>query len=141
MISESPNFIAGGGILNLGPCKHPRCRNSRRRDGRDCHRCAKRAWRERRPYQAAFATLRDHARAREIEFTLTFAYFYRFAKRSHYVERKGSTRDCLTVDRIKNHLGYIPGNIQPLTRSENSVKRCKQDHHRMRCGLSWQRAA
>ncbi len=112
-------------------CKSPRCENVRRRDGADCCKCNSRAWRKNRPYQAAFASLRGNAKARGIEFTLTFDYFYAFAKATGYVERKGATRDCLTVDRIDNLRGYAPGNIQSLTRAQNSEKWARYDEVRI----------
>lgn len=87
--------------------------------------------------RAAYATLRDHARARLIPFTITFEYFEQFAVQCEYVSKTGPFAQCLTVDRIENRLGYEPGNIQPLTRSRNSEKRAKQDQVRMAAGLSW----
>ena len=91
--------------------------------------------------QAAYSTLRDHARARGIAFTITFADFEQFARESDYLERTGPFAACLTVDRIDNLIGYVPGNLQPLTRAANSEKRAKQDQIRMRAGFSWKEAA
>lgn len=96
-----------------------------------------RAWRAAQPLRAAFATLRDHARARGIEFVITFEDFERFARETEYVERTGPFAQCLTVDRIENDRGYVPGNIQALTRAKNAEKRMKHDAVRMRAGYSW----
>lgn len=139
----NPNPVATSDLPRFarGRCKTPRCRNLRCRDRLTCHRCHQRAWRERRPMQAAYATLRDHARGRRIEFAIPFAYFSRFASRTRYVERTGLYAWCLTVDRIDNLRGYVPGNIQPLTRAANSEKRMKQDACRMRAGMEWRCAA
>ncbi len=124
-----------------GLCKTPHCRNLARSAGRhECHKCAMRAWRAANPFQAAFATLRDHARGRGIPFTISFNEFREFAERSDYIILKSNKADGLTVDRKDNLLGYVPGNIQPMTRSENSVKRCKQDMMRMQAGYSWRAA-
>lgn len=87
--------------------------------------------------RAAFAALRDHARGRGIEFTITFAEFEAFAVQSEYIEKKGNHREGLTVDRIDNLKGYVPGNIQPMTRARNSEKRAKFDAMRMRMGFAW----
>jgi hypothetical protein len=87
--------------------------------------------------RAAYATLRDHARERGIEFTIGFPEFEEFARQSDYLGQKGLGGDCLTVDRIDNLRGYVSGNIQPMTRSENSVKRCKFDAMRQSCGYVW----
>lgn len=117
------------------------CRNIRKSDRLLCSRCYMRQWREANPLQAAFATLRDHARARGIEFSISFEDFREFAELSDYVERKGTTAQALTVDRRDNLRGYVPGNIQPLTRAENSVKNAKHDAHRMRQGNRWRNLA
>jgi hypothetical protein len=85
----------------------------------------------------AFAKLRDHARERGISFTITFEEFCKFAKQSHYIESTGLGPMCITVDRKDNLRGYEPGNIQPLTRSANSIKRGKQDMMRSRHGFKW----
>lgn len=89
--------------------------------------------------RAAYAQLRDHARERKIPFAISFEDFQKFARKSRYLDRRGPFAMCLTVDRKNNLRGYEPGNIQPLTRSANSVKRSKQDMMRMRCGMSWAR--
>lgn len=128
---------AFSGTQSPARCKTPHCRNPRRKDGRDCHKCHLRAWRQRRPFQAAYATLRDHAKARQIEFALTFEDFRDFALRSHYIDQRGPFAPCLTVDRRDNLRGYVRDNIQPLTRAENSRKRARQDEMRTRCGFAW----
>lgn len=122
-------------------CKTPHCRNRRRKDGRDCHKCHIRAWRAANPMRAAFRALKDHAAARDILFTITFSEFREFAEQCDYVDLKSNTARGLTVDRIKNTKGYVPGNLQPMTRSENSVKRAKYDQRRMESGFSWMRRA
>lgn len=117
------------------------CRKPAAKGRRMCSRCHMRQWRTTRPLQAAFATLRDHARARGIEFTITLPEFRKFVLQSGYLTRRGNAGACLTVDRVDNLRGYVPGNLQPLTRSENSVKRAKFDACRMRAGYSWREAA
>lgn len=114
------------------------CRNFARHWRTKCARHLQAEWRAAHPVSAAFAALRDHARERGIPFTITRVQFECFAKLSGYVEKKGNGAHCLTVDRIDNLKGYVPGNIQPMTRSENSVKRAKQDAMRMRAGYAWQ---
>lgn len=86
-----------------------------------------------------FQTLKDHARARGIVFALPFPLFRRFALVSEYLNRTGNGNHCLTVDRINNLRGYVPGNIQPLTREENRMKQAKVDAHRMSAGMAWQK--
>lgn len=113
------------------------CRNNRKGDRLRCSRCTMRLWRASRRAQAAFASLRDHARERGIEFTITFADFSACAWCADYVANKGNEASGLTVDRIDNRRGYVPGNIQPLTRAANAIKKAKVDAHRMRAGYRW----
>ena len=87
--------------------------------------------------RAAWRALKDHAKARGIPFKLPFPIFRKFALQTQYLNLTGSTRDCLTVDRIKNDRGYVRGNIQPLTRAENSMKKARHDAIRMKAGFSW----
>jgi hypothetical protein len=124
---------AGDSCRNPRPGKKP----SGISYGRYCHRCRMRRWREKQPMRAAFRNLRDHAIARGIEFALTFEEFRVFAEHSDYLNRTGNESGCLTVDRKDNLRGYVVDNIQPMTRSENSVKRAKYDAIRMRCGYRW----
>lgn len=87
--------------------------------------------------RAAWRCLKDHAALRGIPFTLTLFQFRKFALASDYLNRTGLNGSCLTVDRIKNDQGYHYKNIQPLTRSENSMKKARQDKIRMEKGMSW----
>jgi hypothetical protein len=112
------------------------CRNPRVHQRTICHRCKMRKWRARNPMRSAYRALRDHAVARGIEFTISYEEFREFALHSEYIEKKGPGGCHLTVDRVDNTLGYLPNNIQPMTRSENSVKMAKYDAIRLRQGYS-----
>jgi len=80
---------------------------------------------------SAWRALKDHAKARHISFRLSLGHFRKFALATDYLNRTGSNGHCLTVDRINNRFGYYPKNIQPLTRSENAIKRARRDAIRM----------
>lgn len=103
-----------------------------------CHCCDKRRERANNPMRAAYCALRDHARARGIVFTIGFEEFETFALQCDYINSKGPFAHSLTVDRDDNRLGYIPGNIKPMTRAENSRKHMRRDQVRMECGMAWQ---
>lgn len=72
--------------------------------------------------KAAFQTLRHNATRRGKVFTITFDYFKRFCYRTNYMAGKGRTKESYSIDRHKNELGYIPGNIKCRTLSFNSSK-------------------
>jgi hypothetical protein len=42
---------------------------------------------------------------------------------SDYMEKKGRGADNLSLDRVNNDLGYVPGNVKVVTVSNNSRKR------------------
>jgi hypothetical protein len=105
--------------------------------GGKCHKCHQRGWREKNKFKSAYATLRDHAKARGIPFAIPFWYFEHFAKMSNYIDEKGPFKHCLTIDRKDNLRGYVAGNIQALTRESNSRKRMRQDEIRTASGFSW----
>ena len=88
-----------------------------------CPRHRQERWRRRNPRQAAFATLRDHARGRRIPFTLTFAHFLAITEAAGFWDKDPASHgDRLSVDRIDPSLGYSNDNVQVLTVSENVIK-------------------
>lgn len=87
-----------------------------------CPKCRWRSWVEKSPLKAAFKTLRNHAKERGKEFTLTFEQFSAFAVKTDYLKRKGKTSLSLQIDRIRNEHGYHIWNIQAITLRENTRK-------------------
>lgn len=70
----------------------------------------------------AYSVLKNNARRRGKEFTLTMQEFVDFCEETGYMEGKGSSRLSLSVDRIDHNKGYVAGNIQVLSLSENGAK-------------------
>lgn len=111
-----------------GRCPVSRCRNAPRnlrdhpQSAQLCGSHAKELWRIRNPVQAAYDTLRTHARARRKEFTITLAEFRSLVEPTRYLDDKGNERHSLHIDRIDATLGYTTGNLQVLTCTENVVK-------------------
>ncbi len=93
-----------------------------RTKGNICATCTSRNYRAKYPIRYAYSCLRSNSKRRGIPFTISLEYFKQFCHEYDYIQRKGVTKNSLSVDRIKNHLGYIPGNIQALTVSNNSKK-------------------
>lgn len=102
-------------------CKTKFCRNPRQ-DGCLCYKCRKRLYRERNPAKDAYNNLRNSAKRRGIEFSITFEYFKEFAAKYDYINKRGQSATALTVDRKKPHLGYVVGNLSVITNSENVAK-------------------
>jgi hypothetical protein len=82
-------------------------------------------WRERNPLMYSYMSLRDNAKRRGKEFTITFEYFKRFAIRTDYINKKGITAQAYHVDRIDETKGYVPGNLQALPNIDNVQKYVK----------------
>lgn len=67
--------------------------------------------------------LKSHAKARGIEFTITFPEWVEFCNRTGYHLHHGREANAMTVDREKGEHGYHAWNIQVLTNSENAGKK------------------
>ncbi len=113
---------------------------------RECHRCNKKLWRQRNPYRAAYRICKDKAAQRRsrrwpngIPWEITFAAFVIYARRTQYLTKKGNSGESITIDRKDHTKGYVPGNIKPLTRSQNAIKQAKEQQHRHKAGFAWQR--
>lgn len=100
-------------------CTEPYCMNTRRRHRKICSTCDKKKWRAKYVMKACFQTLRQNARRRDKPFTITFEYFKRFCYRTKYIAGKGRTKDHYSIHRIKNELGYVPGNIKSLINTDH----------------------
>lgn len=74
----------------------------------------KKEWRRKNPMKYAFNTLRNNAKRRGKEFTITFEYFKEFCFITKHMENKGIHRSGYGVDRIDPTKGYIPGNIRSI---------------------------
>jgi hypothetical protein len=73
---------------------------------------------------AHFLDLKNRARQRGHAFTISFEYYYKTVwLDSGYAEKHGKTKECLSVDRADNAKGYVEGNLQVMTVSENSRKK------------------
>lgn len=107
-------------------CINHGCKNKRRKGKSKCNTCVKKEWREKYPMKAVFQTLRHNATRRGKVFTITFEYFKQFCYETDYIAGKGRRKKSYTIDRIDNSKGYVPGNIQMLTKSENSRKSSKK---------------
>lgn len=124
--------------IGRGYCCEAYCRNLRRKDRRRCHMHDTRRKRKAHPFRYAWHNLKGHAKARRIPFRLPFEVFRKFAIATEYLTRTGNHAGAVTVDRINNKRGYDSKNIQPLSRSENAIKRAKSDAIRYGQGMKWQ---
>lgn len=88
-----------------------------------CYKHRSREYAQRRPLMYKFNAIRLNARRRGKEFTITFDYFERLAIESGYDKLSGRKSESLTLDRIDESKGYVPGNVQVITNRANIRKR------------------
>ena len=96
-------------------CLCPNRYDRHKHRGFKCASCEKRIYRKKHPEKYAYDNLRSNSKQRGIPFTISFEYFKQFCHENDYIQKKGITKHSLS-------LGYIPGNLQVLTVSENSKK-------------------
>lgn len=103
-------------------CSTKYCRGVRAKCRKVCHKCHQRKWRLNHPERSAYAAIRDHAKARKIKFLLTFDEFIDVVSGTEYIDKKGTKKHCLQIDRIKADMPYSRDNVCVITCSENSIK-------------------
>ena len=88
-----------------------------------CHSHYQYRWRMLNRKQSAYATLRDHARQRGIEFNLSYDYFLGLTDAYAFFDLSAESFDlCPSIDRIDATKGYCQGNLRIVTVSQNSRK-------------------
>lgn len=81
-----------------------------------------REWRKNNPIKSAFINLRSNAKRRGIPFEISFEYFNDFSVKTKLLTNSGTKAESYSVDRINNEIGYIKGNLQVLSLSDNGYK-------------------
>jgi hypothetical protein len=93
-----------------------------------CDTCACRLFRANNPAREAYRQIKDRAERRHQIFNLTFEQFCAIPRFDEYIALRGRGIDELHLDRVKVHLGYVPGNLQVLTAAENLRKQREVDY-------------
>lgn len=105
-----------------GYCVAAFCKNKARAKNRFCHKCAHRWQKENNPLVYWYKILKQNARQRGKEFTLTKEDFKIFCTATNYLELKGKEGNKFSIDRINPEKGYSLDNIQMITLAENTRK-------------------
>lgn len=103
-------------------CKTEGCSNPPAKHRRDCNPCRNNADKARDLPKWAFRKWKSNAKRRGIVFTITLAYFRQFCIDTDILNGRGIGASSLHIDKIDDALGYVPGNLQPLTNSDNARK-------------------
>lgn len=105
-----------------GTCVVRFCRRAAQAPNHFCRRCRDRRYKATRPHAYALNKLRNNARRRGKEFTITLEQWVDWCTEHGFLEKTGKSADALTVDRKDHTQGYHIWNIQPLTNSANGTK-------------------
>lgn len=117
-------------------CSTKGCKNKIKVTSTRCKSCVNREWRKRNPVLYAYLTLKQNAKRRKIEFSLTFEEFAEFCVEYDYISKKGRSATSLTIDRDKNEFGYHIWNIKPMQKSLNCSKGTKILNYDWRNGIA-----
>jgi outer membrane phospholipase A len=108
--------------LAAGKCITPFCTKKKKQRGRICASCAIERYRKNHPIKYAYQVLKNNAKRRGKEFTLSFTYFEKLVKDNDYMNKKGTKSKSLQVDRVDELGGYSDINVQCITLRENRYK-------------------
>lgn len=113
-------------------CKHPKCKNNAAPNRNECNSCKHRTWKDKNRLVFMWYMLKKSAKKRGYDFDLPKEWFVNFAISTGLAVNSGRLAHCFTVDRIRNDVGYIVGNLQVLTKSQNSTKFHEEDKKLLR---------
>ena len=116
------NFQKQLKISDKMKCKNKNCRKPSAPNRSVCYCCAVKIYKEKNPIRYSFAVMKGNAKRRGKVFAISFEYFKQFVISSSYMAGKGITKTGLHIDRIIEELGYIEGNLQVLTNTQNVKK-------------------
>lgn len=108
--------------LKKGLCINAYCKNRKGKRRNICEACSSRKYRKNHPLKSAYQNLKNNAKRRGKEFSLTLEQFAQFAVNTFYMDKRGKHHNGLHIDRIDETRGYHADNIQPLTNTENVKK-------------------
>lgn len=103
-----------------GKCWVKGCIRDSRPDRCLCHMHEMRRWRAKHKKVADYCTLRDHARARGIDFGITLDYWRGVVDAYCFYEPRED--EICTIDRIDATAGYVEGNIRVVSLALNAFK-------------------
>lgn len=98
-------------VVDKKKCRSPYCSKHRTR-----------RWRDKFPLHHSFHHLRNRAKQRGKDFSLTREQYIEFAIKTNYAKLKGKTSSSLSIDRKDDSQGYHHWNIAAITLRENSRK-------------------
>lgn len=103
-------------------CQNKHCRKLAAKDRSICHSCKMKNYKESHPVEYAYQVLKNNAKRRNKEFTLTLDQFKKFCYETGVLHGRGRESTSYHIDRIDDTKGYTADNIQVLTNAQNVLK-------------------
>ncbi len=88
-----------------------------------CYKHSAKQHKETNPARYYYDRLKGNAKRRRKEFTITIEYFRQWCEETGYLDSKGRGAKDMSIDRIDDTKGYVPGNLQLLPVGVNLRKR------------------
>lgn len=122
-------------------CAEKHCNRPAAKGRSRCHRCRSRKFAREHPFAYHYNALRNNARRRGKPFTISLAdYIALWEDHPDKWAEKCSEGECQwQIDRIDPTKGYVPGNLQILSKRKNVIKYNR--HGRFRMKAHWFRKA
>jgi len=98
-------------------------RETKKERKRERDRICQRRWRQRNTIRDIWNHLRSNSARRNIICTISLEDFTEWCIQTGYHLLRGRARDSATIDRKIPELGYVKGNLQILSKVDNSYKR------------------
>lgn len=124
--------------LLKGKCQVALC--SRKRSGKSgyCSTHKRRLDKLRYPEYILYHWLKQNARKRGVEFSITLEYFKRWCAEEGFIDKKNSAdKRYWSVDRKENSKGYVEGNLQAMPTTENAQKAWDEDYETHPAQKTW----
>jgi hypothetical protein len=102
-------------------CCSKYCRRKAKR-GRFCYRCEHENRKRNNPYKYWLGVNRRNAKRRRKKWNISLEYWVKWCDATGYLALKGRFKYQMSIDRIDPTLGYVDGNLAPLTVGDNASK-------------------
>lgn len=103
-------------------CQAYRCKEKKAPHKKFCNKHHARYQKQTNPTGYHYNLLKQNAKRRGKDFSLTLEEFREFCRETNYIELKGKHSKDMSIDRIDSSKGYEKNNIQIMSLGENVRK-------------------
>lgn len=98
------------------------CGGTAYRNRNVCNTCKNNRFKKNNPHKYFYGKLKNNAKRRGKEFTITLEDFIEFCQDTEYLDGKGRGATSFHIDRDDETKGYVKGNLKKRTNIENVRK-------------------